>query len=84
MARHFQYKVELFFKEIILDGPLEENKYGIRITFQERGSPYVHSFIWIFNAPNIESEAAYIEFIEKTVNAQLPDDLNYPDLFELV
>ena len=52
-------------------------KYGIRITF-------VHSFIWIFNAPNIESEAAYIEFIEKIVNAQLPDDLNYPDLFELV
>ena len=52
--------------------------------FQERDSSHVHSFIWIFNAPNIENEAAYIEFIEKTINAQLPDHLNDPKLFELV
>ena len=35
-----------------------------------------HSFIWIFNALNIENEAANIEFFEKTINAQLPDHLN--------
>ena len=45
------------------------------------GSPHVHSFICIFSAPNIENEAACIEFIEKTVNAQLPDHLNDPELF---
>ena len=85
VARHFQCKVEVFFKKIILDGPLGKTKYyAIRIEFQERGSPYVHSFIWIFNAPNIENEAAYIEFIEKTINAQLPDHLSDPELFELV
>ena len=68
MARHFQYKAEVFFKEIILGGPLGKTKYyAIRIEFQERGSPHVHLFIWIFNAPNIENEAAYIEFIEKTI-----------------
>ena len=33
--------------------------YAIRIEFQERGNPHVHSFIRIFNAPNIENEAAY-------------------------
>ena len=27
VARHFQYKVEVFFKEIVLDGPLEKTKY---------------------------------------------------------
>ena len=26
-ARHFQYKVQVFFKELILDGPLDKTKY---------------------------------------------------------
>ena len=82
MARHFQYKVEVFFKEIILDDPWGRAKYyAIRIGFQEIGSPHVHSFIWVFNTANIENEAAYIEFIEKTISAQLPDRLNDPYLF---
>ena len=51
----------------------EERKYAIRIKFQEK---VFHSFIWIFNALNIENEAANIEFFEKTINAQLPDHLN--------
>ena len=76
MAKHFQYKVEVFFKEIILDGLLGKTKYyAIYIEFQEKGGPHFHWFIWIFNAPNIENESAYIEFIEKTINAQLPDHL---------
>ena len=58
VARHFQYKVGVFFKDVILDGPLGKTKYyPIRIEFKERGSPHVHSFIWIFNAPNIQNEA---------------------------
>ena len=32
----------------------------------------------------MENEAAYIEFIEKTLNVQLPEHLNYPECFELV
>ena len=77
VARHNQYKVEVFFKGIILDGPLGKTKYyPIPFEFQEKDSPHVHSFIWIFNAPNIENEAAYIESVEKTINAQLPDHLN--------
>ena len=46
VAGHFQYKVEVFFKETILDGPLGKTKhYAIRIEFQEKASPHVHSFI---------------------------------------
>ena len=83
VPRHFQYKVEVFFKKIILDDPLGKTKYyAVQIEFQERGSPHVHSFIWIFNAPNIENEAAYIEFIEKIINPQLPNHLNDLELFE--
>ena len=82
LAKHFQYKVELFFIEIILDGPLGKTKYyAMRIEFQERGSPHVNPFIWIFSAPNFENENAYIEFTEKTINAQLPAHSNDRELF---
>ena len=42
MARHFQYKVEVFFKEILLDDPLEKKNCAIGTEFQEKGSPHVH------------------------------------------
>ena len=41
VTRHIQYKVEVFFEEIILD---DETKYNAtRITFQERSHPHVNS-----------------------------------------
>ena len=58
--------------------------YAILIEFQERGSSHVHFFMWIFNAPNIQNEADYIEFLEKTINTQLLDHSNDPELFEFV
>ena len=85
VSRHFQYKGEVFFKETILDGTSGKTKYySVRIEFQEKSNPHVCSFIWIFNAPNIENEASYMEFTEKAINAQLPDHLNNSELFELV
>ena len=54
VARHFQYKVQVFFKEIVLDGPLGKTKYyALRIEFQEWGSPHVHAFVRILDAPKI-------------------------------
>ena len=48
LARHFQYRVEIFFKTIVLDGILGKVKYhAIRVEFQLWGSPYIHSFLWI-------------------------------------
>ena len=85
VVRQFQSKVEVFFKEIIIDGPLSKPKYhAIRIEFQERDSPHVHLFILILNSPSIQNEATYFKFIEQTVIVQLPDPLNDPELFELV
>ena len=52
MARHFQFRVEIFFKEIILDGTLSKTKYyNITVEFWVRRSPHIHSFLWIVNAP---------------------------------
>ena len=36
VAQHFQYQVEVFFKETVLDGQLGKTK------FQVRGSPHIH------------------------------------------
>ena len=84
VAGNFQYKVKVFFKEIIPDYLLGKTKYAMRIEFQERRSPVVHSFIWMYiNAPNIQNEDVCIECTEKTINAWLPDHLNDPELFEL-
>ena len=45
-ARHFQYIVQMFFKVIALDGPLgKTHYYAIRVEFQVRGSPHIHSLI---------------------------------------
>ena len=44
MARHFQYRVEVLFKEIGVNGPLGKvTYYAIRVEFQVRGSPHIHS-----------------------------------------
>lgn len=57
VARNFQYRVEVFFKEIVLDGPLGKVKYHvIRVEFQVRGSPHVHVFLWIIDAPVLTKE----------------------------
>ena len=49
--RHFQYRVEIFLKTIILNGPLGKNYSAIRVEFQVRGSPHVHLFICVLNSP---------------------------------
>ena len=57
VARHFQYRVEIFFKVIVLHGPLGKTSYyAIRVEFQVRGSPHIHSFMWIINAPKLSKE----------------------------
>ena len=54
VARHFQCRVEMFFKIIVLDGHLGKTQYyAIRVEFKVRGNPHMHSFIWISNAPKL-------------------------------
>ena len=67
VARHFQYRVEIFFKVIVLDGPLGKTSYyAIHIEFQVRGSPHIHSFIWILNAPKLSRETndEYVQWVD--------------------
>ena len=87
VARHFQYRVEIFFKVIILDGPLGKTQYyAIRVEFQVRGSPHIHSFIWILNAPKLTKLTLkeYKQWLDNIVRADLPNSLEEPELYNLV
>ena len=87
LARHFQYRVEVFFKEIIIDGPLGKVKYyAIRVEFQFRGSPHIHSFLWVIGAPVLtkDTKNEYLQYIDHIVKAQLPDIDAEPELYQLV
>ena len=47
-ARHFQYRVDVYFTEILMGSDLKEGiTYTIRVEFQLRGSPQIHSFLLI-------------------------------------
>ena len=86
VARHFQYRVEMFFKIIVLDGPLGKTQYyAIRVEFQVRGSPHIHSFIWVLNAPKLERVNIddYRKWVDSVIRSDLPDPNNEPALFEL-
>ena len=87
LARHFQYRVELFFRLIVVNGPLGKVKYyAIRVEFQVRGSPHIHSFLWVLDAPKLtkETKDEYIRFVDQVIKADLPDPVHDIDLFKLV
>ena len=87
VARHFQYRVEIFFKEIVINSPLGKTKYYvIRVEFQVRGSPHIHSFLWMVNAPTLtkDNKEEYIEFVDNIIHAVLPDENEQPELYNLV
>ena len=75
VAKPFQYLVEVFFKEIIADGPLGKTKYyTIHLEFQVRGSQHVHSFFWVVHAPVLTSNnnEKYDAFVDHIIHAFLP------------
>ena len=87
VARHFQYRVEIFFKVIVLHGPLGKTSYyAIRVEFQVRGSPHIHSFIWILNAPKLSKETKdeYIQCVDSIIRTDMPNSVSEKELFELV
>ena len=87
LARHFQYRVEVFFKEIVVNGPLGKvTYYAIRVEFQVRGSPHIHSFLWVLNAPILTCDNIdeYIAFVDAVIKAYVPDINENSELFDLV
>lgn len=51
-----------------------------------RGAPHVHMKIWVKDAPvyGVDSEEIILEFIQKYISCELPDEKLNPMLFDLV
>ena len=86
-ARHFQYRLELLFKDVLKSKahPLGEIiDYVIRIEFQARGSPHAHTVLWVKDAPKIDvhTDEEVCKFIDKHISCALPVD--DPTLCEIV
>ena len=89
VAKHFQHKVETFFKDVLLSNAKPIGKivyYALRIEFQMRGSPHLHSLVWTSDCPELKdgSEEAYIRYIDDHVQGNLPNRENDCEFHDLV
>ena len=89
VAKHFQYRVETFFTEILLSDTNPIGKivyYALRIEFQMRGSPHLHALIWTSDCPKLDcdNKDTYIDYIDKHVQAFVPSKETDGELHELV
>ena len=86
-SRHFDHRIRAIFKWLEEAKPLGEiNHFFRRTEYQNRGTPHVHSLIWIKNAPRIgeNTDQEIIEFLNKHITCRIPDPVTEPELFELV
>ena len=88
VAKHFQHRVETFFTEVLLSqcNPIGKITYALHIEFQLRGSPHLHALIWTTDCPKLTSDSkdAYVKFIDKHVQGNLPNEEDEPELHQLV
>ena len=89
LARHFQHRVEIFFKEILIirDRPLEKVKYyGIWVEFSFRGSPHIYGSLWVLNVPTIAENTInkYVDFLDYVVSGNLTSEEGDQHLYQSV
>ena len=87
LACHFQYRVEAFFKVIVVDDPLGKIKnHAIRVELQVLGNPHNHLFLWIIDAAVLSKANTdhYIKFIDSFIQAFVPNPVKNSKLFHLV
>ena len=87
LARHFKHRPETFFHVTILHGPLSKvRNHAIHIEFQVCGSPNVHSFLWVLDAPILGNDNTdqNILFAANIVKVILSNIKVYLSLFDIV
>lgn len=80
-ARNFEHMVQLFLRDIIKSQlkPIGEvDDFFYRVEFQQRGSPHIHSLIWVKDAPqygeNTNDDIA--KFVDRYVECKV-DRINW-------
>jgi hypothetical protein len=86
-ARHFDFRVQALFREVILSKaqPIGHVVDSFRrLEAQARGSLHLHSILWVKDAPKIgiNSDLEVVNFIDKYCTTRLPAETD--NFFELV
>ena len=57
-----------------------------RVEWQQRGTPHVHGFLWIKDAPRLgtHSEEEVAAWIDSKITCRLPDPVKEPQLYALI
>ncbi|OXA51126.1 ATP-dependent DNA helicase PIF1 [Folsomia candida] len=81
-ARHFNLRTQELIK-LLTNDPTIFGKpvvdYTFRVEFQDRGSPHLHSLIWVENPPDFATTEG-IEFIDANVSCSLHGETEIGDL----
>ena len=88
-ALHFERRWRALLNNVLKgkDAPLGKiQDYFARVEFQSRGSPHMHMFIWVENAPSLYTSNAdeLTSFIDSKISTVIPDKTLYPILNKLV
>jgi hypothetical protein len=86
-ARHFDFQFNTFLKDVLMSelAPLGKIKdWFYRVEYQQRGSPHIHTLIWLENAPvfGVDKDEDVVAYIDSVIACRKPD--NDPELLELV
>ena len=78
-ARQFDYQVETLYSYFLKSSlqPLGEvSDYFRRVEFQHRGSPHIHSLLWVNDSPRIDvdSDEDVVEFVDTFITCHKPMD----------
>ena len=83
----FHIVLKYFLMEIVIDGLIGKTKCNaILVEFQIHGSPHIHSFLWIVNAPTLtkDNKEEYIGFVENIIHVTPPHEAEQPELYKFV
>ncbi|CAF3374212.1 unnamed protein product [Rotaria sp. Silwood1] len=85
----FNRRFRGFMKNIILSKCAalgEVTDYFYQVEFQKRGSAHIHMIAWIKNAPKYgeNSDDEVIQFIDKYITCQMPNERKDPFLHEII
>ena len=88
VVMHVERRFDALMK-FIINGPLlpfgsKVTDYFIRREFQQRGSVHYHVLFWLQEFPDLNDAAAVVQFIDKIISTELPDENLDPELNRLV
>ena len=73
-ARHFHYRLNVFFLKSTAKPLGEIADYAIKIEFQARGPPHAHCVIWVKDAPEfgVDNNDDVCDFTDQYVSCKVP------------